>query len=214
MRKPAKIGLGVFGSIVAIIVIAGIANGGDPAPVPAAAPATSTAAATPTPPTATPPPTTAAAPPADELFVAAVVDSRELVGVGRSICGAIGTPDVSHASLVAELGASKWGAAIAEAVVASAEQNLCPERQYVVPPAPSTVAAPAPPAPQAAPKPEPKRERAPRSEPAAAPRDEAPSSAYYKNCAAARAAGAAPLRVGEPGYRGALDRDKDGTACE
>lgn len=39
-------------------------------------------------------------------------------------------------------------------------------------------------------------------------------SAYYPSCKAARAAGAAPLYVGEPGYRGGLDRDKDGTACE
>jgi len=37
---------------------------------------------------------------------------------------------------------------------------------------------------------------------------------YYKNCAAARAAGAAPIQVGEPGYRPALDRDGDGTACD
>jgi micrococcal nuclease len=38
--------------------------------------------------------------------------------------------------------------------------------------------------------------------------------AYYPNCAAARAAGAAPIRAGEPGYRAALDRDRDGTACD
>jgi hypothetical protein len=37
---------------------------------------------------------------------------------------------------------------------------------------------------------------------------------YYKNCAAARAAGAAPIHVGEPGYRSALDADHDGVACE
>ncbi|MCA0337240.1 MAG: thermonuclease family protein [Actinobacteria bacterium] len=37
---------------------------------------------------------------------------------------------------------------------------------------------------------------------------------HYANCAAARAAGAAPLRIGEPGYRPGLDRDKDGIACE
>jgi len=45
---------------------------------------------------------------------------------------------------------------------------------------------------------------------------EAPAGgdAYYKNCAAARAAGAAPLRVGEPGYRSKLDGDGDGVACE
>jgi hypothetical protein len=40
------------------------------------------------------------------------------------------------------------------------------------------------------------------------------SSVYYKNCAAAKAAGAAPLLRGEPGYRAGLDRDGDGVACE
>ncbi|MEU3340670.1 excalibur calcium-binding domain-containing protein [Streptomyces sp. NPDC006668] len=37
---------------------------------------------------------------------------------------------------------------------------------------------------------------------------------YYKNCDAARAAGAAPLHRGDPGYRTELDRDGDGVACE
>ena len=39
-------------------------------------------------------------------------------------------------------------------------------------------------------------------------------SIYYSRCAEARAAGAAPLRVGEPGYRSELDADGDGVACE
>jgi hypothetical protein len=37
---------------------------------------------------------------------------------------------------------------------------------------------------------------------------------YYENCSAARAAGAAPIYAGEPGYRSKLDRDGDGVACE
>ncbi|WP_369055689.1 GmrSD restriction endonuclease domain-containing protein [Kineococcus terrestris] len=36
----------------------------------------------------------------------------------------------------------------------------------------------------------------------------------FEDCAAARAAGAAPLRAGEPGYAARLDRDGDGVACE
>ena len=40
------------------------------------------------------------------------------------------------------------------------------------------------------------------------------SAAYYPNCAAARATGEAPIRVGGPGYRAGLDRDGDGVACE
>jgi hypothetical protein len=37
---------------------------------------------------------------------------------------------------------------------------------------------------------------------------------YFANCAAARAAGAAPVRRGEPGYARHLDRDGDGVGCE
>ncbi|MFI7274227.1 excalibur calcium-binding domain-containing protein [Streptomyces sp. NPDC049879] len=40
------------------------------------------------------------------------------------------------------------------------------------------------------------------------------SSAYYENCDAVRAAGKAPLYRNDPGYRRALDRDNDGTACD
>lgn len=36
----------------------------------------------------------------------------------------------------------------------------------------------------------------------------------YRNCAEARAAGAAPIRRGDPGYGSHLDRDGDGIACE
>lgn len=42
----------------------------------------------------------------------------------------------------------------------------------------------------------------------------APAPAYYANCAAARAAGAAPIYAGSPGYSSKLDRDGDGIACE
>jgi micrococcal nuclease len=54
----------------------------------------------------------------------------------------------------------------------------------------------------------------------AAPEPEAASTlqnnneVYFGNCAAARAAGAAPIMAGEPGYRAGLDRDNDGVACE
>ncbi len=51
---------------------------------------------------------------------------------------------------------------------------------------------------------------APRT-PAAAPGG---GSVRYPNCAAVRAAGAAPLHRGDPGYRPALDGDGDGSACE
>ncbi len=71
-------------------------------------------------------------------------------------------------------------------------------------------------APVPAAKPPPARKPAP-PKPAApkpAPVEEPEPAAYYANCAAARAAGAAPLHRGDPGYRSGLDRDGDGVACE
>ncbi|WP_290512190.1 DUF1524 domain-containing protein [Aeromicrobium sp.] len=51
------------------------------------------------------------------------------------------------------------------------------------------------------------------STPGSKPPD-APTSVYYENCTALRAAGADPIRAGQPGYTRELDRDGDGVACE
>ncbi|UXC90519.1 excalibur calcium-binding domain-containing protein [Sphingobium sp. RSMS] len=40
------------------------------------------------------------------------------------------------------------------------------------------------------------------------------SRGAFPNCTAARAAGAAPVRRGDPGYGSHLDRDNDGIGCE
>lgn len=40
------------------------------------------------------------------------------------------------------------------------------------------------------------------------------AAASFTNCTAARAAGAAPVRRGSPGYGPQLDRDGDGIGCE
>lgn len=40
------------------------------------------------------------------------------------------------------------------------------------------------------------------------------SGGAFANCSQARAAGAAPVRRGQPGYGPHLDRDGDGVACE
>jgi hypothetical protein len=62
-----------------------------------------------------------------------------------------------------------------------------------------------------------------RSAPARAPAAASPlydsqparsSSVHYANCSEARAAGAAPVRRGDPGYGSHLDRDNDGVGCE
>ena len=65
--------------------------------------------------------------------------------------------------------------------------------------------------------PEPAPEPAPDPDPGSASGgsgDDGGSWAHYENCDAVRAAGRAPLYVGEPGYRKGLDRDGDGIACE
>jgi len=47
------------------------------------------------------------------------------------------------------------------------------------------------------------------------PAHAAPASGRpFRNCAEARAAGAAPVRRGDPGYGPHLDRDNDGIGCE
>ncbi|GAA4481227.1 hypothetical protein GCM10023094_28970 [Rhodococcus olei] len=85
------------------------------------------------------------------------------------------------------------------------EAQIAPARAdvYTPPPAPAHTPPPAP---------------APFVAPPAAPAPVAPkppaSSTYYANCAAVRAAGAAPLYAGSPGYSTKLDRDGDGVACE
>ena len=47
-----------------------------------------------------------------------------------------------------------------------------------------------------------------------APVAEVPATVTYANCDAVRAAGAAPIHVGDPGYATRLDRDGDGIGCE
>jgi hypothetical protein len=56
--------------------------------------------------------------------------------------------------------------------------------------------------------------RVPEPEVAPEPAPEVPVAAFYQNCDAVRAAGAAPLYTDDPGYSRKLDRDGDGVACE
>ena len=73
-------------------------------------------------------------------------------------------------------------------------------------PAPAPAAAPAPEPAPAAP--------APAAPAPAAPAPAAPSDVYYENCTAVKAAGAAPIHPGDPGWQSKFDRDKDGVGCE
>ncbi len=77
-------------------------------------------------------------------------------------------------------------------------------------PRPTTPAAPTTTPPAAAPLPI--AAAAPEPEPTREP--DPPAEASYENCAAVRAAGADPIRRGDPGYARHLDRDGDGVGCE
>jgi endonuclease YncB( thermonuclease family) len=53
----------------------------------------------------------------------------------------------------------------------------------------------------------------PAAVPASAPVP-APTGVYYKNCTEVRAAGAAPIHPGDPGWQSKFDGDGDGVGCE
>jgi Flp pilus assembly pilin Flp len=50
--------------------------------------------------------------------------------------------------------------------------------------------------------------------PPPAPGPGVPPVVHYADCDEVRAAGAAPIRVGDPGYSPAFDTDGDGVGCE
>lgn len=142
-----------------------------------------------------------------------------------------GSRGLTSSTLIIGAGAFILAAALSSGAEAPSAEAVPPPpaQQAVAPPAPLPLVV-SPPAPQGAPAlpavvqarppvqqpapaaaPAPRVVQAPVPQPAA---DEQGGVAYYKNCTAARAAGAAPIQEGEPGYRSALDRDGDGTACE
>ncbi|WP_222271874.1 GmrSD restriction endonuclease domain-containing protein [Modestobacter marinus] len=82
-----------------------------------------------------------------------------------------------------------------------------PVTATVAAPQPAASAAPQPaPAPVAVPTPAPAPDSAPAPAPAA--------DVYFQNCDAVRAAGAAPIHAGDPGWEPKFDRDNDGVGCE
>lgn len=85
-------------------------------------------------------------------------------------------------------------------------QTAPAEEPAAVPPVAPVKAAPVEVAPAAPP-------AAPPAKPVA-PLVQAPAAVFYQNCTAVRAAGAAPIRVGQPGFQAKFDRDGDGIGCE
>jgi excalibur calcium-binding domain-containing protein len=145
------------------------------------------------------------------------------------------TPTSTAPAVAAGVGAGVgYGSGVDEAVAGRAVRAVVPtttrrapatQRAAAAPkPVPKPVPKPAPkpvpkPVPKPAPKPVPKPAPAPKTttkkaEPKKAAEPKAASGASYGNCSQAKAAGAAPLYAGQPGYAKKLDRDGDGVACE
>lgn len=92
----------------------------------------------------------------------------------------------------------------------AAPANLMPVPAPIAPVAPAVEQPPA-----EAPAPAVDAPAAPAAQPVPAPFVEVPAPApYYQNCTAVRAAGAAPIRIGDPGFQSKFDRDGDGVGCE
>jgi hypothetical protein len=126
-----------------------------------------------------------------------------------SACGAIPTEDATvpaaavdeHLPIAAE--PESPTATDAPATTAAAPTTVAPTTTT----APTTTAAPATTVPPTTAPPT-------TAPPVATTAPSAPSGVYYKNCTAARDAGAAPVHRGDPGYGSHLDRDGDGVGCE
>lgn len=107
-------------------------------------------------------------------------------------------PDAGLSVLEAGLGIARYdsrdgyGAHPREAAYVAADAATPDAASCAAPPPP----APAPPA------------------PAPAPAPASPADTSYANCDAVRAAGAAPIHVGDPGWAKKFDRDGDGVGCE
>ena len=132
-------------------------------------------------------------------------------GIALSLAGG-----EDYAALAIQKGYLKYATSAALPALAAAETAAKQATSGLwAPPCNGTIDAPAP-TPTPVPTPEPPVTKAapPVQTTEEKPAPEPDSAAYYKNCTAAKAAGAAPLYRGEPGYRAALDRDGDGVACE
>lgn len=96
----------------------------------------------------------------------------------------------------------------------AAPADLAPAADVLLEVEPSTALNPAP-EPGLAPPPPPQQDPVPVVEPVPeVPPAPPPPPAYFKNCSEVRAAGAAPVFAGQPGYGNHLDRDGDGIGCD
>lgn len=119
---------------------------------------------------------------------------------------AFAAPAIADVSTTTTTAATTTTTATATATIAPTPETVT---VYAPPPLTTTQYVPAP-----APEPVYIAEPEPVYVPPAPVVAEAPSFVTYENCDAVRAAGAAPIYVGDPGYSIKLDRDKDGIGCE
>jgi Excalibur calcium-binding domain len=117
------------------------------------------------------------------------------------------TPTSTAPAVAAGVGAGVgYGSGVDEAVARRAVRAVVPT---------TTRRAPATQRAAVAPKPAPTtKTTTKKAEPTKAAEPKAAAGASYGNCSQAKAAGAAPLYAGQPGYAKKLDRDGDGVACE
>ncbi|MEU4801128.1 excalibur calcium-binding domain-containing protein [Actinosynnema sp. NPDC023587] len=154
-------------------------------------------------------------------FLTATVGGKEVRVVGDAVVLADGTDLAVRA---VEQGAARAAQSASSALTTAQTSARNAGRGLWGPPCSGadTVAPPPPPTPEPVPEPPPappvqQTVAPPPRQTVAPPRPVAPApppSAYYANCTDAKAAGAAPLYAGQPGYRAGLDRDGDGVACE
>jgi hypothetical protein len=135
----------------------------------------------------------------DQLFICTMGSSERLVWMNetesKKVVAQKAAADKAAADKVA---ADKLAADKAAADKVAADKLAAEQAAAAVKAAPAPFVAPAPAAPA----------------PYVAPAPAAPAAVYYKNCTAARAAGAAPIYQGSPGYGTHLDRDGDGIGCD
>lgn len=191
-KPPAWLTATIFGVISLCCVGAVIAGSGDDDEPALVAPVPST-----------PAPTTVRVWPAEQrsyltalrrVNAALVADEEEAITAAGSTCDDLAAGEPTGDALATQVaqrlsGAAPVSVAQARQVIALAKTHLCPWAEP--PPVEDDT-----------------------EEPVAEEPEGDPGSAYYANCAAAKRAGAAPLRRGDPGYRRGLDRDGDGVACD
>lgn len=126
-----------------------------------------------------------------EDLLAAQEESETLATTLGTAEADLATAQTDLATAQTDLAASQALVSERDATIASLQAELAAAQAAAAPAIAPFASTPAPPA-------------------AAAPS----ASTYYANCTAVRNAGAAPIRIGQPGYGSHLDRDGDGVGCE